>query len=149
MHVRNLFLFGSLAMPIVAMPTPASNVVLRDDVAVEQRGPLIARLYRDLFKREPLVEAIPSETSLYEAVEVEARDEDEDGIELLDETLDDTSSEDIPVSLDERAYKKKPGGASKRAYKKKPGGASKRAYKKKPGGASKRAYKKKPGGASK
>ncbi|KAJ5062651.1 hypothetical protein J3E74DRAFT_404287 [Bipolaris maydis] len=137
MHVRNLFLFGSLAMPLVAMPTPASDAVLRRDAAVEQRGPLIARLYRDLFKREPLVETTPRETSLYEAVELEARDENEDEFELLDEPLDETSSEDVPVSLDERSWKKKPGGSSKRSWKKKPGGSSKRSWKKKPGGSSK------------
>ncbi|KAF5853242.1 hypothetical protein GGP41_001798 [Bipolaris sorokiniana] len=68
MHVRNLFLFGSLAMPIIAMPTSASNVVPRESVPIEQRGFSVVRVYRDLLKRVPLTEAIPKAASWDEVV---------------------------------------------------------------------------------
>jgi len=156
MRGSTIFLLASLALPIIATPVPTNHVDARED-AVERRSAFsIPQLYRDLFKREPLIEALPKQ-ALYDVADKTKRIASEDSIEVGDDgegaEVADKRAVYIPgggvTSRDRPGMNVGGGGPTKRdALRNAPGGPGKRmAEKVRPGGPGKReAMKVRPGG---
>ncbi|KAL6159039.1 hypothetical protein ACJBU6_03132 [Exserohilum turcicum] len=123
-------------MPMIAMPLSVNNLIPQESVAIERRDFSVTQLFRDFFKREPLIEAIPRAA----APEASVEEEEDDNVDAVG-ILEGRSST--------RPVKNKPGGPTKRAIKGGGGGPTKRAIKGGGGGPTKRAIKGAGGGPGK
>ncbi|KAE8836664.1 hypothetical protein HRS9139_04762 [Pyrenophora teres f. teres] len=120
MRGRTIFFVASLVLPIMATPLPIDNINQRASTAVEHRTSLsVTQLYRDLFKREPIIEALPEQTS-YDAADKIKRDPSEES-EDSDADLDVTKE-----GAEKRRMKNAGGGPGRRSMKNPGGGPHKR-----------------------
>ncbi|CAN9085827.1 unnamed protein product [Alternaria alternata] len=122
MHARAIFLLASAVLPIIAAPMPTSNISpiptaeRRDDSSV-------SNFFRDLLRRVPVTEALPTKAS-YVVVDESKRD------------LDGQEEEEEDIVKRRIGFPK--GGSSKRAIGFPGGGSDKRRIGFPKGGSSKR-----------
>ncbi|KAH6863363.1 hypothetical protein B0T12DRAFT_7298 [Alternaria alternata] len=135
MRGRTIFLVASFAFPIIATPVPTDHIEARESIVESRSDFSIAQLYRDLSKREPLVEALPEQASYVVADKIR-RITTETSIEASkDEELTDKRSVKNPgggptkrvadateADMEKRRMKSPGGGPTKRGRTKNPGG---------------------------
>ncbi|CAO2655604.1 Nn.00g044070.m01.CDS01 [Neocucurbitaria sp. VM-36] len=104
MRGYKFFLFASLAVPIMSAPVAVSENISKKDSNLARRGDVsVTGLLRELFRREPIIEALP-ESSPYDII-VEGRSEASASEDEVEETLDESEIQDDSDNLEERGVR--------------------------------------------
>ncbi|RYO40842.1 hypothetical protein AA0111_g1141 [Alternaria arborescens] len=111
MYTRTIFLMASLALPMFAAPVPTIHEVNKRDVNIEQRDSFsLLDSLRDVVKRYPIIEAIPSDVTF----DVEhKRDGADIGISAEDDVAEDDVVEGDEAELYERGITRHKGNGKR------------------------------------